>query len=166
MCLILYILLIVLTDAFILCEYNLCERFLISNTVFDPTLISFFSQVSKSKQTFCWYIGGIWLPKHSRKTWLVNNFGAVCMPILGRYSIYTWTCNVNVQRQREKSNTRFSYVSIPFRRGRDVSVKREWMACERETRAWNRSLYVVIFKVTDGIYGLGTNKKWYFMTSH
>jgi hypothetical protein len=39
---------------------------------------------------------------------------------LGRYSIYTWTCNANVK----KSNKRFSIVMVPYRRARDVSVKR------------------------------------------
>jgi len=66
---------------------------------------------------------------------------------LGRYSIYTWTWNVNVKREREKSNKRFSIVCIPYRRECDVNVKREFMTCDRETRAWNRSLHVAIFHV-------------------
>jgi len=45
---------------------------------------------------------------------------------LGRYSIYTWTWNLNMKREREKSNKRFSIVCIPYRRERDVNVKREF----------------------------------------
>ena len=55
----------------------------------------------------------------------------------GCHSIYTLTCNVNVKHEREKSNKLFSIVSIPFRRERDVGIKREFMPCdvkrERET---------------------------------
>ena len=47
--------------------------------------------------------------------------------ILGRYSIYMWTWNVNVKRDREKPNKRFSIVCFPYRRERDVNVKREFM---------------------------------------
>jgi len=66
-------------------------------------------------------------------------------PHLGRYSIYTWTWNV--KREREKSNKRFFIVCIPYRRERDVNVKREFMTCDRVTRAWKRSLHVAIFHV-------------------
>ena len=54
---------------------------------------------------------------------------------------------VNVKREHEKSNKRFSIVCIPYRRERDVNVKREFMTCDRETRAWNQSLHVAIFHV-------------------
>jgi len=63
------------------------------------------------------------------------------------YSIYTWTWNVNVKREGENSNRRFSFVCIPYRRERDVNVKREFMTCDREARAWNRLLHVAIFHV-------------------
>ena len=36
---------------------------------------------------------------------------------------------------------------LPYRLDRDVNVKREFMTCDRETRAWNRSLHVAIFHV-------------------
>ena len=72
--------------------------------------------------------------------------------LLGRYSIYTWTWNV--KREREKSNKRFSILCIPYRRERDVNVKREFMTCDRETRAWNRSLR--FFTFTHSIHGRGT----------
>jgi len=38
-------------------------------------------------------------------------------------------------------------VCIPYRRERDVNVKREFMTYDRVTRAWNRSLHVVSFQV-------------------
>ena len=81
----------------------------------------------------------------------------------GRYSIYTWTWNVNVKREREKSNKRFSIVCIPYRRERDVNVKRGFMTCDRETRAWNRSLHVAIFHVhAQHSRARNKNKKTFF----
>jgi hypothetical protein len=38
-----------------------------------------------------------------------------------------------VNRELEKSNKRFSFECIPYRRERNVIVKREFMTGERET---------------------------------
>ena len=54
---------------------------------------------------------------------------------------------MNVKREREKSNKRFSFVCIPYWREREVNVKCEFMTCDRVTRAWNPSLHVAIFHV-------------------
>jgi len=57
---------------------------------------------------------------------------------------------VNLKREREARTCkikRFSIVCIPYRRERDVNVKREFMTRDRVTWAWNRSLHVAIFHV-------------------
>ena len=55
-------------------------------------------------------------------------------------------CNANVMRERKKSSKRVSIVNFPYRRERNDSVKRQFIAHDRQTRAWSWSLHVVIFQ--------------------
>ena len=44
-------------------------------------------------------------------------------------------CNANVMRERKKSSKRVSIVNFPYRRERNESVKRQFIARDRQTRA-------------------------------
>jgi hypothetical protein len=43
-----------------------------------------------------------------------------------RYFIFTETCSVNMKREREKSNKRFSIVCINYRREREMRIYDMW----------------------------------------
>jgi len=84
------------------------------------------------------------------------------LTVLGRYSIYTWACNVNLKRECEQSNKRVSIVwitfrQIPFRRERETRIYDMW--------TWNASVKPIatcsdfFTKFTDGIHGRGKNMK-------
>jgi len=80
--------------------------------------------------------------------------------ILGRYFIYTWTCNADVKRERKKSNKRFSLVSIPYWRKRDVFMKRH-VSVKREREVDRYMKWC--FTLTDSIRGwggIGSKMEW------
>ena len=63
---------------------------------------------------------------------------------------------MNVKHEREKSNKRFSIVSIPYRRERDLNVKRQSLACDRKREREADCYMQLLFNFTDDIYGRET----------
>ena len=119
-------------NTFIDNTFSLTNNLIITSTFYCANVINVFAKCRHFKARLC-----------ARCTLNIMNKLKAAEIALRRYSIYMYTCNV--KRELEKSNKRFSFKCIPYRRERDVNVKRKFISCDRVTRAWNRSL--VIFHV-------------------